>query len=518
MTADPETQAVTAWLHDNLPGRVVSISRQTRWRPVWFVDLETDHEMLPLMVRGDRTDTDYTWSLEHEMRFQRVMVEQGIAAPRVHGWIDDPRAFVIDRLPGQADFHDVTDEDRTRVVDEYVQELAQLHQLDTAPFLDAGIDAPRTAGEGTNPATLGMHRMEQMFRRQNVHPDPFLEFMLGWWHRNRPTSCDREAPIVWDSGQFMHAGGHHLGIIDVELAHIGDPLMDLAGWRMRDSIMHYGDFKRIYSRYADLVGTEVDVRVVQLHHIAFTISNQLAFSHALLDPPPESDFATNLQWCNETNLYATEGLAEFLDIELDRIELPDPHPSPAAPAFDHLVRLLRTARSDDDYLTYRLRGAFRVARHLQRNDEIGAAVLTREPRRCPPAPRPALRQLARSRGRGGRVRTQRQCRGRPRRAAVPALPPQGPTAPDAERSRRFGHGPPHPDPAVLTFEAGSVKSETVRLSHQPAPRRGRCWAHRSDPGVHGFANDRPRAPTGHDAGRAWRPPVHHRSPDGSSST
>lgn len=372
---DPQTDAIVQWLADNLGGEVQSITRQTRWRPVWIVDLETGGEVMPLMVRGDRTDTEYTWSLEHEMRFQRVMVDCGIQGPRVHGWIDEPRAFVTDRIPGRADFNDVDEADRDRIVDEYIQDLARLHQLDHAPFVEAGIDRSEGVGTGVNPATLGMHRMEQMFRRQNTKPDPFIEFMLGWWHRSRPTACNREAPIVWDSGQFMHGDGHYRGIIDVELAHLGDPMMDLAGWRMRDSIMHFGDFNRIYARYGDLVGEEVDIEAIQLHHIAFTISNQLAFSHALLDPPAESDMATNLQWCNETNLYATEALAEWLDIDLPEVEMPEPRESTASAAFDHLVQLLRNVRVDDDYATYRLRGAFRIARHLQRNDEIGAQVL-----------------------------------------------------------------------------------------------------------------------------------------------
>lgn len=374
MTHDDETNTVIGWLEANL-GKVRTISRQTRWRPVWIVDVETDHELLPLMVRGDRSDTEYTWSLPQEMAFQKVMVEHGVKGPRTFGWLDKPRAFVTERLPGKSDFDGVEEADRHRIVDEYVADLVRLHSLDVTPFIEAGIDAPSTAGNGLNPATLGMYRMEQMFRRQNIHADPFVEYFLGWWNRNRPKSCDRQGAVVWDSGQFMHLNGHYVGIIDVELGHIGDPMMDLAGWRMRDSIMHFGDFGQIYSRYSELAGSEVDLDAIQLHHVAFTLSNQLAFSHCLLDPPPMSDFATNLQWCNETNLYVTEALAEYLGVELPTVEIPEPRPSTASAAFAHLVQLLRNVTTDDDYLQYRLRGAFRVARHLTRHDEIGAAVL-----------------------------------------------------------------------------------------------------------------------------------------------
>ena len=33
---------------------------------------------------------------------------------------------------------------------------------------------------------------------------------------------------------------------------------------------------------------------------------------------------TNLQWCCETNLFATEALAEILDVELPTVEMPEP--------------------------------------------------------------------------------------------------------------------------------------------------------------------------------------------------
>lgn len=371
-TFDGETAAVVAWLETNLTGRVRSVTRQSRWRPVWMVDLERGDDIVALMVRGDRTDTDYTWSLEHEMHMQRTMHELGIRTPKVYGWIDHPRAFVTERYNGQPDFRGIGEADRDRIVDEYVQELVRLHGLDVTPFAEAGID--RAASPDAS-ASLGIDRMTAMYRRQKNHPDAQMEFFLGWLARHPPLGRGRESAVVWDSGQFMHDGSHLVGMIDVELGHIGDPMMDLAGWRMRDSIMGFGDFEKIYDRYGQLAGATVDREAIQLHHIFFTLSNQLAFSHALFEPPSGSDFATNLQWCNETNLYATEALAEYLDIELPSVEVPAAAPSKAAPALAHLTQLLRTLSVDDDYTQYRLRSAFRQARHVQRFDEIGPAMV-----------------------------------------------------------------------------------------------------------------------------------------------
>jgi hypothetical protein len=370
---DPQTRAVAEWLTDNVGGKVLSIERQARWRPQWIVDVERDGEVLPLMVRGERFDTDMTWALRHEADFQKVMEDIGVKVPKVWGWIDDPVAFVMDRVPGSNWTKELPEDERDRIVDEYVQELAKLHIADITPFVEAGIDRAR---DGEDPAMVGFHRMNDMYLRQKKYPDPQMEFFIDWLKRHPLPPTTREAAIVWDSGQFMHHEGHFTHIIDVELGHIGDPMMDLAGWRMRDSIMDFGDFNKIYDRYGELVGEPVDIDAIEWHHIYFTLSNQLAFSPARREPPVESDFATNMQWCNETNLYATEALAEHLDIELPTVEAPAEEQTMAAAALEHLVSVLSTVRSDDEYVRYRIRGAFRTARHLQRWDEIGRQLVS----------------------------------------------------------------------------------------------------------------------------------------------
>jgi hypothetical protein len=258
------------------------------------------------------------------------------------------------------------------VVDEYLHALAAIHSLDLAPFAEAGISR---ASAPEQSSLVGMARFEELYRHQKVRPNPFMEYCLSWFHRHPPQSHGRETPVVWDSGQFHHVDGGSVVVLDVELGHIGDPMMDLAGWRMRDSILGFGDFSQIYERYEKISGQLVDLEAIQLHHIAFTFSNALSFSHALKDPPPGSDFTTNLQWCNETNLYATEAIAEYLDVELPTVEPIGSRHSRFAPAYGHLAQVLRSMQADDVLLKYQARMAFRLSRHLLRVDEIGDQVV-----------------------------------------------------------------------------------------------------------------------------------------------
>jgi aminoglycoside phosphotransferase (APT) family kinase protein len=379
---------VVDWLESNLGGTVTAIAPQARWRPMWYVDIERDGEAIELVVRGERPDVN-VFPLEHEMRLQRTMQEHGIPIPKVHGWIDAPRAYVMDRVDGRPDFDSVSLADRDAVVDDYLQVLVRLHSLDIAPFVDAGIVCAQ------RPEDVGLveiNQLEQVYRHHKNRPNPFAEFGISWVRRHRPKATGRQSAVVWDAGQFLHRDGRLVSLIDVELGHISDPMVDLAGWRQRESVLRCGDFNRLYARYGELAGEPVDMEAIQLFHVHSTLWNELPFAHTFRDPEPGVDYMTNLQWANETNLYFTEGVAEYLDIELPSVETPEPTTRQVSGAHHHLVRTLRelehlrhTENGDDgkgdfvhgdrrDVLGYRLRTAFRLARHLERYMQIGDAV------------------------------------------------------------------------------------------------------------------------------------------------
>lgn len=372
---EARTEKVIRWIETNVGGRVTHVDPQARWRPVWFATVEgapgEGDEPLELCVRGDRLDCRHGFPLEHEMAIQQQLHAAGIPVARVHGWCDDPRAYVMDRVEGVEHFRDTDDAERDSVMRHYMEILADIHRLDIDPFVRAGImraDRPEDSGK------LGLRIYEDAYRVAKKVPDPFLEFCLGWIHRNPLGGPVRESVIVWDSGQLMHRNGRVEAVIDLELGHIGDPMMDLAGFRMRTSVLNFGDFEALYDHYAKHRGEPVDRRAIQYHHFVFTLSNQLAFHAALADPPPGSDYMTNRQWCAETNIYAMEALAEILGIELEPPAMPHAHVSRAAVGHRHLVDWLRSFQIDDEYTQHQVRIFFRLARHLARSDEIGEAV------------------------------------------------------------------------------------------------------------------------------------------------
>jgi aminoglycoside phosphotransferase (APT) family kinase protein len=337
-------QRIAAWLGSLLGGQVVGWWRQPRWRPMWFADVATGHGVQAVVVRGERADVPLVFPLHHEMRFQRLLHEHGIPVPEVYGWCDDPPAYAMAAVPGRADFSATTDAAQAAVVDQYLQVLAQLHALPVEPFRTAGIVTGRSPADA---AHVGIRQYLDMYAATKVRPDPLLEFVLGWLRRHPPPLAQRMSPVVWDSGQFHHADGQLLAIMDCELGHVGDPLMDLAAGRMRDTVIPYGDFDRLYERYTELSGTPVDRAAIQFHHLFFTLTNQLAFHAPLAEPRAGTDYMTYAQWVSETNLHAVETLAEYLSVELEPVEVPGPLASPVAAAHEHLSATLRSVAIDD---------------------------------------------------------------------------------------------------------------------------------------------------------------------------
>jgi hypothetical protein len=251
---------------------------------------------------------------------------------------------------------------------DYMATLARLHRLPLDPFIAAGMERATTpAGAGSH----GIERFESVWRAGKSAPNPLLEFMLGWLKRNPVDTRRRESAIVWDSGQLHQKDGRLVALLDVEIGHIGDPMMDLAAPRMRDTVLHFGDFADLYDAYERAGGFPVDLDAVQLHHIAFTLTNEMAFRNSLNSPSADADYMTNLHWCSETNLHAIEALGERLGIGLEAPTIPAAEPTRAAAAHDQLIGMLRSTDVDDDFVAYRLRVAFRLARYLEREDEVG---------------------------------------------------------------------------------------------------------------------------------------------------
>ncbi|MET0371512.1 MAG: phosphotransferase [Sphingobium sp.] len=356
----PSDAEVKRVLEAEVPGlTVLGMERQTRWRPQWFLDVGWHGKDGKLVLRGERLQ-EREQPLQDEVKFHRMLEARGIPVPKILHWSDRLNAVLMSFIPGRQSLVGLPEAERDNIVDEYIQALAKLHSLDPAPFVAAGIRQ-----------TTGTLNQIQRFRETKTRPYPFMEFGIGWIERNPWRTIERPVPIVSDSGQFHHEGGHLQALIDLEFGGLGDPMEDLTVWRMRDTLIDYGDFRKIYARYEQLTGTKVDLDTVAKMHVAACFGNEMMFGNAVRDPLPETDLMTYMQWDSETSLMATEALAEIYEMALPTVDVPAPRDLATDASHDYLIGLLRRVQTDEPYLQEELRRGFRTARHLRRMAEIG---------------------------------------------------------------------------------------------------------------------------------------------------
>lgn len=369
------------WIERTTGGRVVHLERIPRWRTGWFVDVERDGERLELYARGARgPDFPSPYDLEHEARVHAMLEDHGFPVPHVYGLcdVDDRPVLVMDRVPGVQGL--ALEDDlgtRQRLMTECIEHMARMHAIAPADLARRGFAVPERDDQVVWSGAIA--HLEQHHRSLGGPPDPVLEFLLGWLHRHTPQGR-RPAFVTWDAAQFLHHDGRLTALIDFELAHVGDPYMDLAPLRSRDTIEPFGDLAGAFAHYASLTGHPIDWQLVRYYEIAQLTATMLLQRPVMLAPDAASDYVTHVVWYVESGRIACDILAEWYGIELEPVEPLEAATGEHAPAQAHLVASLgRAVRSvtgsdaDAAYERWRRRCDFRLARYLQRVGELGAA-------------------------------------------------------------------------------------------------------------------------------------------------
>lgn len=365
---DAEAERLFGWIEAELSGRVVGAERQARWRPAWYLELERGTERLPLYFRGERREGG-TYPLEREARTFEVLEAEGIPVPHIHGLCPDPRGIVMERSPGRADLSTSSDlAEREAVLDHYMEILARVHALDTAPFEAIGIEAPRSA------EALGLGDFEvweKIYRAAKARPEPFIEFANRWVRRNAPSGRRRACFLTGDSGQFLFEKGRVTALLDLELAYIGDAAADLAALRVRDTSEPLGDLRRALLHYAASGGEAVDTRVVHYHTARFALCTPMAVCGLVAAPHPSLNPVQYLAWYWVVGRLALEAIAHLAGTEIEAPPLPDPEPTRHSALHDALVTSLGGEGPAERYETD---VSLRMAQVLARADRHGAAL------------------------------------------------------------------------------------------------------------------------------------------------
>lgn len=282
-TPDDVGAALTPWFADRLDADDVAITNLKRHAEGWSWQTYT------MNVTADGTAHGYAvrrqpergllepYDIEGQYRLHRAVVDHSEVPMPGLRWLEMDRSilgmpfYVMDRVEGRVPvqwaggdpeiFPD--DATRKRMGHHFVEILADIHTIDPPT---TGMPIP----DSTDQAALDrIAHWEQAYEDAVLVEVPVIRWLIGWLRNNLATS-GRVGLVHGDYriGNFMVQGPEIVAVFDWELAHIGDPIFDVA-WaamplfrgrfpKMASQLLEADDF---LERYAAASGHPVDPRV-----------------------------------------------------------------------------------------------------------------------------------------------------------------------------------------------------------------------------------------------------------------
>jgi aminoglycoside phosphotransferase (APT) family kinase protein len=264
---------LVAWVAQVGGGRVALAERMPGGgrKEAWFIDLQDeDGTVTPLFLRYDRSDPALTkdpWTLHREATVYLALQDGPVPVPRVLGVHPVHQAMLSERVEGGNWFSRITDPiEQEATAQDFMRSLAALHGLD-ASDLDLPLFPP--VRSVTEAVTAELDEWDGLLAARGGIPDPALLFSLRWLRGNIPRYDGRPVLVQGDTGpgNFMYAGGRVTAVVDWELAHLGDPMDDIAWLSLRATQEPFTDFPTRLREYEALSGNVVDPERVHYYQV-----------------------------------------------------------------------------------------------------------------------------------------------------------------------------------------------------------------------------------------------------------
>jgi aminoglycoside phosphotransferase (APT) family kinase protein len=264
---------LVSWIEEVGGARVVLADRMPGGarKEAWFIDLAgPDETVTPCFLRYDRSDPALTkdpWTLHREATVYLALQDGPVPVPRVLGVHPVHQAMLSERVEGGTWFSRIDDPvEAVATAQDFMTKLAALHSLDaTSLELPAFPTVTTIAG-----AVLAeLDEWDGVLAARGGTPDPALVFSLRWLRDNIPSYDGPPVLVQGDTGpgNFMYAGGRVTAVVDWELAHLGDPMDDIAWLSLRSTQEPFTHFPTRLREYVELSGNVVDEARVRYYQV-----------------------------------------------------------------------------------------------------------------------------------------------------------------------------------------------------------------------------------------------------------
>ena len=223
---------------------------------------------------------------DRNLEFRVVQAVYGkIPVPRTY-WIEtdgvalDRPFFVMGRIDGcEANPSKVLMDprfvsSRDRMAREFIEILARIHAIDPEVAGLSFLDGPADPG---GCALAEIEKWEAVIAKDSLEPQPVLRGALRWLRHNLPAPAQRMVLVHADyrTGNFLAApDGEIKGILDWEMAHLGDPMEDIAWvcmrpWRWLGNELIGGLMERdaFYRMYEEASGLKIDEDAIRFWEV-----------------------------------------------------------------------------------------------------------------------------------------------------------------------------------------------------------------------------------------------------------
>lgn len=319
------------WVADIGGGKISRLERHVARREAWVVDVERDDQVvLEGFLRIDRNPREgANISLRREARICESLTRVGLPVPALLGWNEAHHAALFSRDPGRSDIDKLEDTRQQRaIMEDFIGVIARLHQLDTDQL---GLDdilgpKPQSAGE----CALGdvEAQLSQFSEFLAHYTDPLITYSVKWLRRHAPREVSRVALVQGDTGpvNFMFQHNRVSAVVDWEWGHWGDPMEDLGNICVREFWNPSGGLSGLFELYEQLSGIPYTRFSAQYYRIQQNVRGMIAIHAACKYAPAGESLAWYLCYRYLGDRSTCEALADAMDIELERPEMPDEVP------------------------------------------------------------------------------------------------------------------------------------------------------------------------------------------------
>jgi aminoglycoside phosphotransferase (APT) family kinase protein len=429
----PLDDAVIDWIATTAGGAVVAVTQVTAGGRAGFtVDVEHGESVLRLFLqrgRPGRSELGSFMPVDREAEVYRALRPVGIPIPAVRGAEPALDALLVERADGTTWFHAPRDPaEALAVAQDFVAHLARWHAV-PARELDLPSFGPiRTIAEHQRDQVAGIRAVFEAHDR--VRPlDALARLTLDILQSRLPDDGGEPVLVQGDTGpgNFLYRDGKVSAIVDWELAHVGDPMDDIAWLSWRATQHGFPDFPERMREYEAASGHRVDPARVAYYRVNALARLGPLFGAADMDGPgrhpravpapgPGPDATVDRGADGSAVLMTTlhrrmrlQALAAAIDLDLPARAVEDEDEPPEhAGDYDAVLGQLReiVSRTEDRTVSTLAKGAARRVKHLKEIDRNGRRFAARElddigallgrPQRSLDEARPALADAART--------------------------------------------------------------------------------------------------------------------------